>query len=127
MLRQLMPKSVYVKVFENRFVLKLLEVNEKPVTVLAPNSFTTKRLLVGDFTIAEVTLKNSLKKLLEGRWFAASPSMVIHPMEMVEGGLSQVEERVFLELGRGAGARKVCVWVGHELSDEEARQRARGS
>lgn len=87
-----MPKTVYVKVFENRFVLKLLEVNQKPVTVIAPNSFTTKRLLVGDFTSAEVTLKNGLKKLLEGRWFAANPSMVIYPMEMVDGGLTQVKQ-----------------------------------
>ena len=122
-----MPKSVYVKVFENRFVLKLLEDGEKPVTVIAPKPFTTKRLLVGDFTMAEVTLKNGLKKLLEGRWFAASPAMVIHPMEMVDGGLSQVEERIFQELGAGSGAHKVRVWVGHELSDEEARKRATGA
>lgn len=127
MLRQLMPKSVYVKVFENRFVLKLLDDGEKPVTVIAPKSFTTKRLLVGDFTLAEATLKSGLKKLFEGRWFTASPAMVIHPMEMVDGGLSQVEERVFLELGASAGARKVSVWVGPELSDEEARKRAGGA
>jgi len=43
---------------------------------------------------------------------------------MIEGGLSQVEERVLRELAAGAGARKVFVWVGHELSDQEVIQRA---
>lgn len=40
-------------------------------------------------------------------------------MERCEGGLSQVEERVLHELAAGAGARKVVVWVGAELSDGE--------
>lgn len=124
--RRLFEKSVYVKVFTDRIVLKLLADGEKPLTVIAPKSFTTKRLLVGDFTIAEATLKNGLKKLFERHWFAPSPALVIHPMERVEEGLSPVEERILSELGLAAGARKVCVWVGHELSDEEARQRASG-
>jgi len=49
--------------------------------------------------------------------------MVIHPIEMVEGGLSQVEERMFKELATAAGARKVSVWLGHELSDQEVVRR----
>ena len=40
-------------------------------------------------------------------------------MEMIDGGLSQVEERAFIELATGAGARKVVLWIGHELSDQE--------
>ena len=39
-------------------------------------------------------------------------------MEMTEGGLSQVEDRVFRELAAGAGAKEVLVWVGDELSDQ---------
>lgn len=124
MLRRLFLKSVYVKVFENRLVIKLLEEGQRPVTVVAPNAFTTKRLLVGNFTVAEATLKSGLKELFARRWLAPRPAIIIQPMEMIEGGLSQVEERVFHELCAGAGARSITVWVGHELSDEEARRRA---
>jgi len=41
---------------------------------------------------------------------------VIHPTEMVEGGLSEVEERVLRELALGAGARSVVVHVGLALA-----------
>jgi len=40
---------------------------------------------------------------------------------MIEGGLSEVEERALREVAMAAGASKVVVWVGHELSDAEVR------
>lgn len=61
----------------------------------------------------------AIKKVQEGKWFFTSPVIIIHPMEMIDGGLSQIEERALMELASGAGARKVVVWVGHELSDQE--------
>lgn len=88
-------------------------------TVASTKPFSTKRLLVGEFSIAESLLRGLLKKINAGKWFTVSPSVVIQPMEMCEGGLSSVEERVLKELAFGAGARKVIVWVGDELSDKE--------
>jgi hypothetical protein len=58
--------------------------------------------------------------------FAGSPGVVIQPLEMTEGGLSEIEERVFRELAIGAGAAKVIVWLGHELSDSEVRGKLDG-
>jgi len=37
----------------------------------------------------------------------------------VEGGLTEIEERAFEELARGAGASKVKVWSGSALSDAQ--------
>ena len=45
---------------------------------------------------------------------------------MIEGRLSEVEERVLRELAMGAGASKVVVWVGHELSDAEVQEKLDG-
>jgi len=87
--------------------------------------FTTKRLLLGDFSIAEQYLKEGIAKVHEGRWISASPVVVIQPLEMIEEGLSPVEDRLFKELAAGAGARKMSVWVGHELSDPEVIQHAK--
>lgn len=41
-------------------------------------------------------------------------------MEKVEGGLSQIEDRIFRELAFGAGALKVVVHTGAELTDSQA-------
>jgi len=120
---KLLTGVVYVKVSKNQFRVRHV-VDNKEIVVSAIEPFTTTRLLVGEFAVAEKYLKDGIKKLHEGRWFAASPVIIIQPLEMIEGGLSQVEERVLRELAAGAGARKVFVWVGHELSDQEVIQRA---
>jgi rod shape-determining protein MreB len=52
--------------------------------------------------------------------------VVIHPLEKIEGGLSQVEERLFHELAVGAGASKVVVWAGAPLSDAEVAAKLQG-
>jgi rod shape-determining protein MreB and related proteins len=51
------------------------------------------------------------------------PRIVIHPLEMVEGGLSEVEERIFREVAISAGASKVIVWVGKDLNDAEVKEK----
>ena len=49
-------------------------------------------------------------------FFTPQPRLLFQPLEMIEGGLSEVEERVFLELGASAGARHVKVHIGPKLS-----------
>jgi hypothetical protein len=127
MLRALFSNDIYIKVYANRFVLRKLGDGVRSVTVMADEPFTTERLLVGQFAVAERLLKRGLKELVAGNWLAPSPVVVIHPLEKVEGGLSEVEERIFRELAAGAGARKVVVWLGRELSDAEAKQQVAGS
>lgn len=87
--------------------------------VILANGFKHPRTLIADFSVAEQTLKQFLRKVLPHSLFAASPIMVIHPQAQLEGGLTQVEIRALAELGIGAGARKVFVWEGPELSKEE--------
>lgn len=123
MIEKLFANTVYVKVFSNRFELKHIESGKSEIAV-SNESFATERLLVGTFSIAENVLKRAMKQLHQNRWFSPSPIVVIQPMEKVEKGLSEVEERVLLELAAGAGARRVIVWEGHELSDEEVTKKA---
>jgi hypothetical protein len=83
-------------------------------------SFTTTRLLVGDFVQAEGLLTRLVKDVRSSGLFAAKPRLIMQPLEMTEGGLSMVEERIFLELGAGAGARRVKVHIGERLSAQAA-------
>jgi hypothetical protein len=50
----------------------------------------------------------------------------MHQTEMAENGLSQVEERVLVELA-AAGAAASFVWVGKPLSDEEVLQQVKSA
>jgi len=123
MLKGLGPSIIYVRISKNRFHLRDAR-NQAQTTVNAIEAFTGRRLPVGNFTLAERQLKEGMGRIFRGRLFSPSPILVMHPLEMVEGGISQVEDRVFRELAAGAGASKVDVWVGHELNDREVLTRA---
>jgi hypothetical protein len=125
MLRNIFSNTVYIKVHPNRFEVKAIETG-KSLVLNSPQAFTTRRLLVGQFSVANDLLNKGMKQLQAGRLFVLKPLVVIQPMAMVEDGLSEVEERVFHELAASMGARKLKVWVGHELSDSEVLEHAKG-
>lgn len=87
--------------------------------VTLANGFKHPRTPIADFTVAEQTLKYFLKRVLPRSLFVPAPILVIHPQAQLEGGLTQIEIRAFVELGLGAGAREVYVWDGPELTREE--------
>jgi hypothetical protein len=96
-------------------------VNLKDGNVAQGNgAFTTSRLLVGQFKEADELLTRLVKEVKSKGLFASQPRLLVQPLEMTEGGLSQVEERIFLELGAGAGARHVKVHTGPKLSQQAA-------
>lgn len=93
------------------------------------NPFSHPRSLLADFAIAEKLLRYLFKKLSDSRLFRPAPAVVIHPMEKLEGGLTDVEIRAFSELALGAGAREVFVHQEGELNihncDYQAYKQAR--
>ena len=118
MFRRFFNNTVYVRVSENRFRIRHVE-TRKELEVAAVPPFSHVRLLIGNFRCAVDALKDGLRRLFKDSLFQPSPKVVIQPLERLEGGLSEVEERVFKELALSAGAREVVVWVGVELTDAE--------
>jgi len=116
---------LYVRVSRNQFRLKDVDSGTE-TTTLASTPFTSTRLLIGQFTAAQQALKGGFKDMAAGRLFVPSPTVLMHPVDMVEGGLSEIEERVLKEVAIGAGAGRVVVWVGEELSDGEVKEKLRG-
>ena len=84
---------------------------------------TESRGKVSQFQLAQVLLKRAVKEISKGSIFTPSPEILIQPLELTTEGLSQVEERVLREVAIGAGASRVVVWLGHELSDAEVREK----
>jgi len=117
-----MSSTFYVRIDRNCFHVRHVESFNVHVESSA-TPFSTQRLLVGNFASAEACLTkaiNAVSKQLKKRQFLA-PRVLMHPREMVEGGLSEVEERVLRELGLSAGARRVEIWIGEDLHDDEIR------
>jgi rod shape-determining protein MreB len=114
----------YVRVTRDLFRVKNLK-SGREVQGVPEKPFTTVRMLVGEFGWADRAFKAAFEKA-GGTSFLASPRVLIHPLEMVEGGLSQIEDRVLQELALGAGAKKCVVWIGAELSDAEAAAKLGG-
>lgn len=63
----------------------------------------------------------SADSILRPGLFAPAPQILMHPMEQIEGGVTQVEDRVFRELALGSGASKAAVHVGPSLSGEAVK------
>jgi len=118
MLTKFLANTIYVQVRKNAFRLRHIE-GKKQREITAQKPFTTTRLLVGQFQEAASLLRKVIQESGNGGLFQVSPVVVIHPVEMVEGGLSEVEERVFRELALSCGARCVFVYVGAPLTDPE--------
>jgi len=117
-------RFLYVQIRDNHFHIRNVE-NGQSFQRRAAVDFSHPRMLVGNFTAAQTCLKALLAEA-RGSGFVITTAVVIHPLEKIEGGLTQVEERLFHELAVGAGASKVCVWVGAPLSDAEVAAKLKG-
>ena len=115
-MRKLFEEKLYVKVSRNRFEIARVTGDPAVVIVSSPEPFSTSRLLVGEFARAEHELSKGLKKVLPKALIKRSSAVLIHPLEMTENGLCEVEVKILRELAFGAGAHKVEVWEGEELT-----------
>ena len=86
------------------------------------NGFKHPRTLLADFAVAERTLRYFVYKVYPMTFFKPSPILIIHPQQVLDGGLTQIEIRAFGELGAMIGAKRAYVWVGADLSKEDLLQ-----
>lgn len=85
------------------------------------NPFDHPRMLIGNWIVAERLLQHAIRSLYEGNFIRPAPNVIVHPMESLEGGLSDMEKRAFRELAVSAGGRDVAIHVGPELAKREIR------
>lgn len=112
-----MANSLYLQLLKNRMRLLHIE-SDQHIELSASKAFSNRRLLVADFSAAEALLKQAISQLTPTRWFKLQmpAQLLIQPMELIEDGLSPIEERILMELGLGSGARKVRLHIGEQLS-----------
>ena len=83
------------------------------------NPFSHPRLLVAKFQLAEKILRHAIRQVFKDQLFAVSPRMVFQPMEKLEGGITDIENRVYRELCLGAGAREVVIYDGKPVANHD--------
>ncbi len=115
--------TIYIRLYRNKATIRHIE-NKRQIVVIPNKSFTTKRLLIGNFSNAETAIKDGINTLYKTKWFYPSPKILIQQMEMNDGGLSEVEERILKEISIAVGARNCVVWDGSELTDNEVLENA---
>ena len=121
------PTYLYIKVRKNAVWVKQLE-TQKVVDLIAPEPFTTTRLLVGQLTVARQTIRSAIAQVYSNRRLLLSPKILIQPLEYIEGGLSEVEKRTLLELFAvsipfTSEDNNVVIWVGKELTDIQVKEK----
>ncbi|MDR2187060.1 MAG: hypothetical protein LBE62_03285 [Azonexus sp.] len=113
--QRLLPlDTLYVQIFSDRLVAANITTGQSATTRRDPQ-YASPRLLVGHFTSAEQQLKTTVKPL---RHPLRAHEILVHPMEQIEGGLSQIEDRIFRELGKSTGACRVGVHTGNILNGQ---------
>jgi len=111
-------KYIYIQVFKDRFVVRDAgNPNGEPME--ARGAFSQPRLLLADFDAALACLKPLVLAVRGSFVHALFTYAVIHPAEQFDGGMAEIEKRAFMELVEQAGAVKVVVWTGPQLSDLE--------
>ena len=110
---------LYMRIGINRIQIKNIG-NGESVDLFAEARFSHPRMLIGNFTEAQALIKKAVV-LVKGSGLQLSLHMLMHPTELVTGGLTQIEERVLHELAHGAGSGKAFIWLGLDLSDEEVK------
>lgn len=116
----------YLQVRRNHLTLKSLETQK---TASGAADFSTQRLLIGQFFVAEFCLYNLVPQFFPGfinqlRRRHLRHDIVIHAMEMLEGGVSQVEQRILQEItvaGFPKGYHSVYA-DPHPLSDDTVKR-----
>jgi len=111
-------RCAYIQVRRNSITVK--DVYSSRTETSPPDLvFTTRRLLVGDFVPASKCLEAMVKRLYGNPVLPIRVPTVVHQLEMVEDGLSAVEERVLYELADTASCNVAQIHIGRELSNAE--------
>lgn len=111
MFRSLSPIPIYIKLYVNRIELSRLD-NGKTISQDATIGFSNKRLVVADYSALMVDLKTVLSELVPDRFlgvFRPQLDVVIHQMELREGGLSSTEKRIIRDIAERIGGRKIII------------------
>ncbi|MEF9674851.1 YjaA family stress response protein [Pectobacterium aroidearum] len=118
--------SLYIRIYRDTLTVRNVETKQE-VTEKSETPFTTTRLLLGQMIPAMKLLDRLTRKVVAKRLINlfSSHNVIIHAMEMNEGGHSQVEFASYIELAKSISPQGKHIYVCSKnvpLTDQEVTQ-----
>ncbi|MBA0170618.1 hypothetical protein EXT60_01290 [Pectobacterium carotovorum subsp. carotovorum] len=118
--------SLYIRIYRNTLTVRNVDTKQE-VTEQSETPFTTTRLLLGQMIPAMKLLDRLARKVAPKRLIDlfSSHKVIIHAMEMNEGGHSQVEFASYIELAKSISPQGKHIYVCSKnvpLTDQEVTQ-----
>ncbi|GKW23551.1 hypothetical protein PEC311524_11450 [Pectobacterium carotovorum subsp. carotovorum] len=118
--------SLYIRIYRDTLMVRNVD-TQKEVTGQSEIPFTTTRLLLGQMIPAMKLLDRLTRKVAPKRLIDlfSSHKVIIHVMEMNEGGHSQVEFASYIELAKSISPQGKHIYVCSKnvpLTDQEVIQ-----
>ncbi|MCA5930231.1 hypothetical protein LET06_04575 [Pectobacterium versatile] len=118
--------SLYIRIYRNTLTVRNVDTKQE-VTEQSETPFITTRLLLGQIIPAMKLLDRLARKVAPKRLIDlfSSHKVIIHAMEMNEGGHSQVEFASYIELAKRISPQGKHIYVCSKnvpLTDQEVTQ-----
>ncbi|TKY84409.1 YjaA family stress response protein [Pectobacterium polonicum] len=118
--------SLYIRIYRDTLMVRNVD-TQKEVTGQSEIPFTTTRLLLGQMIPAMKLLDRLTRKVAPKRLIDlfSSHKVIIHAIEMNEGGHSQVEFASYIELAKSISPQGKHIYVCSKnvpLTDQEVIQ-----
>ncbi|KHT28329.1 hypothetical protein RC98_07420 [Pectobacterium carotovorum subsp. carotovorum] len=118
--------SLYIRIYRNTLTVRNVDTKQE-VTEQSETPFTTTRLLLGQMIPAMKLLDRLARKVAPKRLIDlfSSHKVIIHVMEINEGGHSQVEFASYIELAKSISPQGRHIYVCSKnvpLTDQEVIQ-----
>lgn len=110
---------LYVTVNKDHITIDNFEANKQEAIT---GVFSNTRLAIAHFQTCETLLKQAITRV-QSKSILQKLTLVMHQQDMNDGGLCEIEERILLEIGYGAGASKVFIWQGEPLNADLIAQK----
>ena len=106
---------IYLRLYKNKVKVYRLD-SGKFVIRESEVPFSNSRILWGDFQKGEDFVNRVIKDLIGNKSFfpLTSFQMLIHQMELIKDGLSEVEKRALIDSARHLNAKEVDLYFGEE-------------
>lgn len=116
--------NLYIQIRKNQITVRHLGTQLEAST---QSAFSNNRILVADFMAASKALRSVIRQVTPFDWrnWFRSTTLLIHALEMNEGGLSPVEERILQEITVMScrKSRLIVISDAVPLSDSDALKR----
>jgi hypothetical protein len=109
--------TIHIRLYTDKVIIRQLE---KDVTIERTSDvpFSNARMVLANFKSADIFIRGILDEIYAGQRLAPSIKILIQPMEKLEGGISQVEDRSFSDLGMQLGGKSVFIHSTQEDLDD---------